>query len=113
MPRAGHRRAPPRRTHDHLDLRYQAEILDLVEDLADDHGVAVGVVLHDLNQAAAVADHVVLLDGGRVVAAGPAAEVLTEERLSAAYGCRVQVWTDADGVVHTRPVRRRRLATAS
>ena len=97
----------------HLDLRYQAELLDLVEDLAHDHGVAVGVVLHDLNQAAAVADHVVLLDGGRVVAAGPAVEVLTEERLSAAYGLPVQVWTDAEGVVHTRPVRRRRLATAS
>ena len=45
-----------------LDLRYQVEILDLVRDLADEHGVAVGVVLHDLNQAAAVADRVVLLD---------------------------------------------------
>ena len=44
-----------------LDLRYQVEILDLVRDLADEHGVAVGVVLHDLNQAAAVADQVVLL----------------------------------------------------
>jgi iron complex transport system ATP-binding protein len=97
----------------HLDLRYQAELLDLVEDLAHDHGVAVGVVLHDLNQAASVADHVVLLDTGRVVAAGSAAEVLTEQRLSAAYGLPVQVWTDADGVVHTRPVRRRRLVTAS
>ncbi len=97
----------------HLDLRYQAELLDLVEDLAHDHGVAVGVVLHDLNQAAAVADHVVLLDHGRVVAAGAAVEVLTEQRLSDAYGLPVQVWTDADGVVHTRPVRRRRLATAS
>ena len=70
----------------HLDLRYQAELLDLVEDLAHDHGVAVGVVLHDLNQAAAVADHVVLLDHGRVVAAGAAVEVLTEQRLSDAYG---------------------------
>jgi iron complex transport system ATP-binding protein len=97
----------------HLDLRYQAELLDLVEDLAHDHGVAVGVVLHDLNQAASVADYVVLLDTGRVVAAGSAAEVLTEQRLSAAYGLPVQVWTDAEGVVHTRPVRRRRLVTAS
>ena len=49
----------------YLDLRYQVEILDLVRDLADDHGVAVGVVLHDLDQAAAVADHVVLLRRGR------------------------------------------------
>jgi ferric hydroxamate transport system ATP-binding protein len=97
----------------HLDLRYQAELLDLVEELAHEHGVAVGVVLHDLNHAASVADHVVLLQNGRVVASGPAAEVLTEARLSAAYGLPVQVWTDTDGIVHTRPVRRRRLATAS
>ena len=53
-----------------LDLRYQVEILDLVRELADEHGVAVGVVLHDLDQAAAVADQVVLLHQGRVRAAG-------------------------------------------
>ena len=71
-----------------LDLRYQVEILDLVRDLADEHGVAVGVVLHDLNQAAAVADHVVLLDGGRVRAAGTPAEVLTADALTETYGIR-------------------------
>ena len=47
-----------------LDLRFQVEVLDLVRDLADDHGVAVGVVLHDRDQAASVADTVVLLDRG-------------------------------------------------
>jgi iron complex transport system ATP-binding protein len=31
-----------------LDLRYQVETLDLIRDLADDHGTAIGVVLHDL-----------------------------------------------------------------
>ena len=35
-----------------LDLRYQVEILDVIRDLADQHGVGVGVVLHDLDQAA-------------------------------------------------------------
>ncbi len=53
-----------------LDLRYQVELLDLVRDLADDQGIAVGVVLHDLDQAAAVADRIVLLADGRVVAEG-------------------------------------------
>ena len=77
-----------------LDLRYQVEILDLVRDLADDHGVAVGVVLHDLNQAAAVADQVVLLDGGRVRAAGTPAEVLTADALTETYGIRIEVATD-------------------
>ncbi|HEU5109525.1 MAG TPA: ABC transporter substrate-binding protein [Micromonosporaceae bacterium] len=69
-----------------LDLRYRVEILDLVRDLADEHGVAVGVVLHDLNQASAVADRVVLLHDGAVLASGEPGEVLTAQRLSAAYG---------------------------
>ncbi|MBO3085242.1 ABC transporter ATP-binding protein [Cellulomonas fengjieae] len=89
----------------YLDLRYQVEILDLVRDLADDHGVAVGVVLHDLDQAASVADHVVLLRRGEVVGSGTPHEVLTAEALSQTYGIRIDVQHDeATGRVHTRPV---------
>ncbi|AEE47777.1 ABC transporter ATP-binding protein [Cellulomonas fimi] len=90
----------------YLDLRYQVEILDLVRDLADDHGVAVGVVLHDLDQAAAVADHVVLLRRGEVVGAGLPHEVLTADALTETYGIRIDVTVDEHGRVHTRPVGR-------
>ncbi|GII76981.1 ABC transporter ATP-binding protein [Sphaerisporangium rufum] len=94
-----------------LDLRYQVELLELVRDLADLHGVAVGVVLHDLDQAAEIADRVVLLHEGRVRAAGPPAEVLTEALLTEAYGIRVEVTTDPlTGTVRTRPVGRHLLA---
>ncbi|MFC7878668.1 ABC transporter ATP-binding protein [Isoptericola sp. NPDC057391] len=80
----------------YLDLRYQVELLDLVRDLATEHGVAVGVVLHDLNQAAAVADHVVVLHRGQVRASGPAAQVLTSDLLTDVYGIRVDVTTHPD-----------------
>lgn len=90
----------------YLDLRYQVEILDLVRDLADDHGVAVGVVLHDLDQAAAVADHVVLLRRGEVVAAGTPVEVLDAGRLTETYGLPIDVSVDDDGRVRTHPVGR-------
>ncbi|WP_433133059.1 ABC transporter ATP-binding protein [Micromonospora sp. CA-240977] len=90
-----------------LDLRYQVEILDLVRDLANDHDVAVGVVLHDLNQAAAVADEVVLLHQGRVRATGAPAAVFTEDALTETYGIRIEVTTDpVSGLVTTRPVGR-------
>lgn len=90
-----------------LDLRYQVEILDLVRDLADEHGVAVGLVLHDLNQAAAVADVLVLLDRGRVRAAGPPEEVLTAQTLTETYGIRVDVARDpATDRLTTAPVGR-------
>lgn len=91
----------------YLDLRYQVEILDLIRELADEHGVAIGVVLHDLDQAAVVADEVVLLDRGRVRAVGPPGEVFTGELLSDAYGIRIEV--DADpvtGALRTRPIGR-------
>lgn len=75
----------------YLDLRYQVEILDLMRDLADHHDVAVGVVLHDLNQAAAIADHLVLLDSGTVRVSGKPAEVLTAQHLSETYGIQIEV----------------------
>ena len=89
-----------------LDLRYQVETLDTVRDLADEHGVAVGVVLHDLDQAAAVADRVGLLSEGRVRATGSPAEVLTSESLTEVYGLRIDVRVGDDGRVRMQPVGR-------
>jgi ferric hydroxamate transport system ATP-binding protein len=95
-----------------LDLRYQIETLDLIRDLADDHDVAVGVVLHDLDQAAGVADSVVLLDEGRVRATGPAVEVLTPDLLTEVYGIRIDVVVDPDtGRLTTRPIGRHSVRT--
>ena len=79
----------------HLDLRYQIETLELVRDLAD-RGTALGVVLHDLDHAASVADEVVLVHRGRVRAAGSPEHVLTSENLSEVYGLRIDTVVDAE-----------------
>ncbi|MGP9694171.1 ABC transporter ATP-binding protein [Brachybacterium sp. AOP25-B2-12] len=79
----------------HLDLRYQVDLLRLIRHLARDRGLAVGVVLHDLQQSAVIADEIVLLSEGRVVAAGAPADVLTPERLLDVYGVEVHVARDA------------------
>jgi iron complex transport system ATP-binding protein len=71
-----------------LDLAHQSLVLAAIRRQAD-LGVAVVAVLHDLNLAAALADELVLLERGRVMAAGPAGEVLKDDLLSAAYGCQV------------------------
>jgi len=78
----------------HLDLRYQVEVLELIRSLADDHGIAIGVVLHDLNHAAEVADRVVVIHEGRIVADDTAAEALTPELLSRVYEIPVTVRHD-------------------
>ncbi|MER5554720.1 ABC transporter ATP-binding protein [Streptomyces sp. NPDC002793] len=103
----------------YLDLRYQVELLDLMRDLADDQGIAVGVVLHDLDQAAAVADRVALLHAGRIVADGTPEAVFTPELLSDVYGIRIDVDSDpSTGRLRTRAMgrhhsRSERLSTSS
>ncbi|WP_432477109.1 ABC transporter ATP-binding protein [Nocardioides sp. GXQ0305] len=92
----------------HLDLRYQVEVLDLVRELADDHGVTLGVVLHDLDHAGSVADHVVLMDRGRVRASGDAVDVLTGDLLTEVYGITVTAVTDPEtGLIRTEASGRR------
>ncbi|PVC90617.1 iron ABC transporter [Streptomyces sp. CS090A] len=91
----------------HLDLRYQIETLDLVRDLVQDHGIAVGIVLHDLDHAARVADTLVLMRSGRVHAAGPPADVLTGTNIGEVYGLRVEAGVDPrTGRVRIDPIGR-------
>ncbi|MER6191346.1 ABC transporter ATP-binding protein [Streptomyces cyaneofuscatus] len=91
----------------HLDLRYQIETLDLVRDLVQDHGIAVGIVLHDLDHAARVADTLVLMRSGRVHAAGPPADVLTAKNIGEVYDIRVEAGVDPrTGRVRIDPVGR-------
>ena len=74
-----------------LDLAHQATLLQLVRARCDRKGAAAVVVTHDINLAAEFADRVVLLDGGRVVAAGAPREVLTPGLLGQVFGIRVLV----------------------
>jgi len=73
-----------------LDLRFQVELFDLLRELARE-GRAIVAVLHDLNLAAEYCDRVVLLERGRVAAAGPTAETLTYPTLTRVYGTEIYV----------------------
>ncbi|WP_199552367.1 ABC transporter ATP-binding protein [Streptomyces sp. N35] len=70
----------------YLDISHQVEVLDLVRQLNHDKGRTVVVVLHDLNQAARYADHLVAMKAGRVVAAGPPSEVVTASLVREVFG---------------------------
>lgn len=74
----------------HLDLGHQQALVELVRALTGE-GVAVVAVWHDLTLAAAASDRLALLAGGRVLAAGEPAAVLTPETIAAAYSCEVLV----------------------
>ncbi|HET9380293.1 MAG TPA: ABC transporter ATP-binding protein [Streptomyces sp.] len=80
----------------YLDMRHQFEVLDVVRRLAREHGIACGVVLHDLMQAAAYADEVVVAADGAVTASGSPDEVLTPDVIHRAFGLRVRVVRDPE-----------------
>jgi iron complex transport system ATP-binding protein len=88
-----------------LDVGHQQQVLDLIDGLRRVRGLTVVTTLHDLTLAGRYGERVVLLVGGRVVASGPATEVLTEELVARHYGARVRVIDDGDGpvVVPVRP----------
>ncbi|HEY1097855.1 MAG TPA: ATP-binding cassette domain-containing protein [Myxococcota bacterium] len=80
----------------YLDFRAQ-ELLMHVARAAADGGKGVLVVVHDLNLAAALADHVVVLSKGRVVSSGAPADVMTGAILSRALRAPVKVAAVVDG----------------
>ncbi|WKG02933.1 ABC transporter ATP-binding protein [Mycolicibacterium sp. HK-90] len=76
----------------HLDLRHQHEALHLLRET----GATVIAALHDLNLAAAYCDRICVLDGGRLVAVGTPAEVLTTGLLADVYGVDARITHDPD-----------------
>ena len=77
-----------------LDLSHQIDAGDLLRRVSRG-GVGVVMSLHDLSFAARIADRVVLIAEGRVLADGPAAEALPPPMLARAYGVDAR-WVDGE-----------------
>jgi iron complex transport system ATP-binding protein len=87
-----------------LDLQHQLEVLELVRAITVERGITTLIALHDLNLAARYADHVVVLSGGTVYAAGPAAAILTPRMLRDVYGVQAAVEVDTQGIPNVTPI---------
>jgi len=68
-----------------LDLAHQIELLHLCQDMRAD-GRTVVAVLHDINQAARYASHLVVMHEGRIIREGAPADVLDAEVVSDVFG---------------------------
>ena len=68
-----------------LDMKHAVQIMRALRRLCDEQGRTVVLVIHDINFAANYSDHIVAMQDGAVRFAGPAHEVVTEERLRALY----------------------------
>ncbi|AXK32315.1 ABC transporter ATP-binding protein [Streptomyces armeniacus] len=83
----------------YLDIAHQVEVLDLVRQLAapnaaGERGRTVVMVLHDLNQAARYADHLVAMQQGRIAAQGSPGDIVTAELVSEVFGLESVVVPD-------------------
>ena len=81
----------------YLDLAHQMEVMNLVMRLNADEGRTVVMVLHDVNEAARVSDHIVAMRDGRIVREGPPADVLTESLLTDLYDLPCDIVDSPDG----------------
>ena len=89
-----------------LDLARQQQVLELVDRLLGEDGLAVLAAMHDLTAVSLYADEVHLLGGGRIVASGRSREVLRADVLSEHYGAAIRVLED-DGELVVVPARPR------
>ncbi|PZE62858.1 peptide ABC transporter ATP-binding protein [Curtobacterium sp. MCPF17_001] len=60
-----------------LDVTVQAQLLDLLQELRDDHGCSVLLITHDLGVASRIADRIAVMYAGRLAEVGPTAAVLS------------------------------------
>jgi iron complex transport system ATP-binding protein len=90
-----------------LDLGYQLEIAALLRGLNRDRGITMVISTHDLNLAADMCRDLVLIRQGRVIAAGPTADVLTAQHIQALYDVEADVQLHpAAGHLMVVPIRR-------
>jgi len=80
-----------------LDPHHQLEVLEIVEKLHDESDITVVLVLHDIEQAARYADHVIALRDGEIQARGAPEEVVTEELLADVFRIEATVEAGAHG----------------
>lgn len=83
----------------HLDIRHQHRLMQFVRRAKGQFNAV--MVLHDLNLAAAYAEHIILMQNGRIAAQGSVDEVMQPERLSETYQWPVER-LEADGEIFFR-----------
>jgi iron complex transport system ATP-binding protein len=88
-----------------LDVGHAQATLELLDRLRTEDGTTVVTTLHDLTLAGQYADELLLLDGGRAVADGPPAEVLTGPLLARHYDADVEVLRTSRGQLVVAPLR--------
>lgn len=78
----------------YLDLAHQLEVLKLLEELNRKQGTTIVMVIHELNNAARFADHMVGVKSGKVICEGEPTQVMTKENLKELFNIDAEIVMD-------------------
>ncbi|SFM35971.1 iron complex transport system ATP-binding protein [Ectothiorhodospira mobilis] len=78
----------------HLDLRHQRDLIRILQRRSRETGQGILVVLHDINIATQLADRIVLMREGRILAQGPPSEIITRDTIQEVYGVDAGIVSD-------------------
>ena len=84
-----------------LDLKYQVQILNILNQLNEEKNITLILAMHDLNLASRYCRRLILLNDGAIVCDGTPEEVLKKEIIENVYGVNVSLHNlDGDILVH-------------
>ena len=89
-----------------LDIRHQLEVMKIMTDIVRKNGISAVMAIHDLNLASRYTDMILMMNGGRIFAAGEPTSVLTVENIKRVYGVEVLVKSDEERpyIIPVRPI---------
>lgn len=82
----------------HLDFCKQHKLMKITKDLVKKRGVTALISLHDPNLALYYCDDVIMMENGRVIAAGPVSETINNDNLRKALGKNIKIDNTRDGL---------------
>lgn len=87
----------------HLDLKHQKDLYELLDVLNKKEGVTILCVMHDLNWASRYARQVLLLKNGRVMANGSPRDVLNSANIASVFDVACTPLASPDGIAYFAP----------
>lgn len=82
-----------------LDIKHQLEVMDIIKDIVRKKDISVIIAIHDLNLASRYADRIIMMNNGKIFAAGNPLSVFTQENIKQVYGVESEI-INHDGRPH-------------
>jgi iron complex transport system ATP-binding protein len=79
-----------------LDIWHQLDVMNVIRDVVKKRGITAVMALHDLNLASTYSDRIIMMNRGRIVAAGEPSAVITQENIASVYRVEAAVKSLSD-----------------